>query len=256
MALSWTLDKIGPLALTADDCGLVLDAIAGPDANDTAASDRAFEYDSLSKPGRKFRLAVLENATEGVDDDVRGAFQHALEVLADVATVETVVLPDLPYIPVPITILFAESASAQDEFIEGGRASELTSPEDRYPYARSAVLAKDYLKAMRVRGVIAKEIDGVLGGFDALVAPSSPGVAPRVDQPLREWLELTDDVVGAFGNAAGLPAVSVPNGFSSSGLPTGIQFVGRAYDENAVLAVARTFQSLTDWHRRHPPGLI
>ena len=69
-------------------------------------------------------------------------------------------------------------------------------------------------------------------------------------------MELTDDVVGALGNAAGLPAVSVPNGFSSSGLPTGIQFVGRAYDENAVLAVARTFQSLTDWHRRHPPGLV
>ena len=64
------------------------------------------------------------------------------------------------------------------------------------------------------------------------------------------------DIMGAIGNSLGLPAIAVPNGFSDKGLPTGVQFMGRAYDENVILAVAQTYQSLTAWHLRHPPELV
>ena len=153
------------------------------------------------------------------------------------------------------TILRAEAASALDAFIDGGDASGLTDAGDRYGgYARTAVLAKDYLRALRIRGVMARSADELLSRLDALVAPTRRGVAPGLEEELNNPLSSgTRDLMGAVGNGAGLPSISVPNGFGKNGLPTGIQFMGRAYEENTVLAVARAYQSLTDWHSRHPP---
>jgi len=256
MALCWTLDKLGPLCLTADDCGLVLEAIAGADANDPTATDRPFKYDAdTSKRG--FKLAVLRGVAEGAEDAVRANFEEALEVLGRAATIEEVELPDLPYEAITRTILNAESASAFEDFIESGRASELTAPEDRFgPYARTAVLARDYLKAMRLRGVAAKAVDEAMSPYDAVVAPTRPTAASPIDEEFRSSIRgKARDVMGSVGNSAGLPSVSVPSGFNDRGLPTGIQFMGRAYEENTILAVARAYQSMTDWHRRHPPDL-
>jgi len=137
---------------------------------------------------------------------------------------------------------------------ESGGIAGLTAPEDRHtPYARDAILAKDYVKAMRLRGVMAREIDRVFGGFDALVAPGRINEAPVLGREFRSAISATaKDVMGAVGNGAGLPAVCVPNGFGARGLPTSIQFMGRAWEENTILAAARAYQSLTDWHTRHP----
>ena len=257
MALCWTLDKLGPLGLTADDCGIILEAIAGRDERDPTTTDRPFHYSDSPPAGKKFKLGVLKDVTEGVEDAVRMNFERALATLDEVATVEEVELPDLPYEAITRIILNAESASAFDEFTESGRASGLTAPEDRYgPYARNTVLARDYLKALRVRGKVAKAADEVLSGFDALVAPTRSGVASPLDREFRGAISGTArDVMGAAGNAAGLPAVSVPSGFSDDGLPTAIQFMGRAYAENSVLAVARAYQSITNWHTRHPEDI-
>ena len=255
MALSWTLDKLGPLCLTADDCGLVLEAIAGADPNDPSTTDRPFKYDD--RPRRRFRLAVLKDVTEGVDGEVCDNFERALKVLEQVATIEEIELPDLPYEAITRTILNAESASAFEDFIEGGRASELTAPEDRYgPYARTVVLAKDYLRALRLRGVMLKAVDEAMSPYDAVVAPTRRSVASPIDQEFRRAAPGTaGDIMGAVGNGAGLPSISVPSGFTDSGLPMGIQFMGRAYCENTIMAAARVYQSLTDWHQRHPLDL-
>ena len=259
MPLCWTLDKLGPLCLTADDCGLVLDAIAGPDPDDPSTTDRPYRYDACPGPqGRPFRLGVPRGIAEGAAGAVRANFEQALKTLEQVAVFEEVEFPDYPYEAVIRIILSAESAGAFDEFIESGKAAELTAPEDRYgTYVRTAVLAKDYLRALRLRGVIARKIDDVMSRFDAVVAPTRDAAAPPVDQELGgAFRGRGSDVMGAAGNGAGLPAVSVPSGFTREGLPTGIQFMGRAYEENTVLAVARAYQSLTDWHRRHPSGLM
>lgn len=252
MALSWTLDKLGPLCRTADDCGLVLEAIAGADPRDPTTG-RAFTYRAnLSAP---FRVAVLQDATAHLDPAVRRNFEATLRVLERFASIEEIAFPDRPYEAMTRTILYAELASAFEAFIASGKASELTAPEDRFgPYARTVVLATDYLKAQRLRGIVARDVDATLSPYDALVAPTSRTAATPIDQAFRGATPTTRDVVGAIGNGVGLPAISVPNGFTAAGLPTGVLFMGRAYDENRILAVARAYQARTDWHLRRPPG--
>jgi aspartyl-tRNA(Asn)/glutamyl-tRNA(Gln) amidotransferase subunit A len=201
---------------------------------------------------------VLKDVTAGTDEAVRHNFAQTLQVLAQVASIEEVELPDLPYEEITRTILFAEAASAFEEFIESGQVAQLTAPEDHYgPYVRTAVLAKDYIRALRLRGIIARQMDAILAGFDALVGPARAIPPTPLDQEFRSAAgsSTAKDVMGAIGNCLGLPAIAVPNGFSDKGLPTGVQFMGRAYDENVILAVARTYQGLTAWHLRHPPDL-
>lgn len=254
MALCWTLDKLGPLCLTADDCGLVLEAIAGADPADPTTSDRPWSYDGADVAGRRFRFGVIKNVTTGCEEAVSASFERSLETLRSLGGIEEVELPGLPWEAITRTILHVEAASAFEDFIESGKIAGLTAPEDHYsPYARDAILAKDYVKALRLRGVMAREADRLLSRFDALVGPGRSTVAPGLDQEFRSAIRGgAPDVMGAIGNGAGLPAICVPNGFGARGLPTSLQFMGRAYEENAVLAAARAWQSLTDWHLRHP----
>jgi aspartyl-tRNA(Asn)/glutamyl-tRNA(Gln) amidotransferase subunit A len=108
-----------------------------------------------------------------------------------------------------------------------------------------------------LRGVVAQRIDTLFRqGCDALVGPIRATPATGIDEPFRGVSHgNTADILGALGNGAGLPAISVPNGFMAPGLPTGMQFMGRAYDENTILALARMYQHATDWHLRHPPEM-
>jgi aspartyl-tRNA(Asn)/glutamyl-tRNA(Gln) amidotransferase subunit A len=257
MALCWTLDKLGPLSLTADDCGLVLEAIAGADPQDPTTTTQPYVYE-VDAAVKKFRLGVLKGVADDVEAAVRTNFTRALDVLQEVADIEEVTFPDLPYEEITRTILFAEASSAFEELIDSGRIAELTAPEDHYnPYVRTAILARDYLRALRLRGIMARAIDAILCRYDALVAPSRATTATPIEAEFRSAIRgSAKDIMGAVGNGAGLPAISVPSGFSEQGLPTGVQFMGRAYAENTVLAVARAYQSLTDWHTQHPPGLM
>ena len=253
MVLSWTLDKLGPLCLTADDCGLVLEAIAGADTDDPSTTDMPYRYDIHASVGQRFKLAVLKNVTEGRQEVVVANFERALDTLADVADIEEIEFPDLPYEAATRTILNAESASVFEDFIESGAVAGLTAPECHHPHARLMIPAQDYIRALRIRGKIARVADEAMKGYDALAAPTGTNTAPPIDQDFRGVVAGTArDTMGAVGNSAGLPSISVPSGFSDEGLPTGIQFMGRAYDENRILAVARAYQGLTDWHTRHP----
>jgi len=254
MALCWTLDKLGPLALTADDCGLVLDAIAGPDRHDPTAASRPYHYDASEVVGRRFRFGVIRDVAEPAEPPVREAFESSLDVLRKIGTVEEVTLADLPYEAITRTILLSEAASAFEDMIESGTIAELTAPEDRYQaYARDAILAKDYIKALRLRGRVVREADRVLSRFDALVGPSRSATPPPLDRDFSTSQRPLRDPMGAIGNLAGLPAVAVPNGFTEDGRAMSLQFMGRAWDENTVLAAGRAWQSITDWHLRRPP---
>ena len=255
MALCWTLDKLGPLALTADDCGLVLDAIAGPDPHDPTAARRPFRYTGGEAVGRRFRFGVIRDVAATAEAAVREAFDRSLEILRQIGTVEEVTIADLPYEAITRTILMAEAASAFEDMIESGAIAGLTAPEDRFTaYARDTILAKDYIKALRLRAFVVREADRVLSGLDALLAPGRPAVAPPLDREFRSAARGNlPDVMGAIGNAAGLPAIAVPNGISEAGLPTSLQFMGRAWEENTILAAAQAWQGITDYHLHHPP---
>ena len=255
MALSWSLDKLGPLCLTADDCGLVLEGIAGPDPLDPTTTSRKYRYDGPGITPGRMRLCVPAEAAADCDDDARTNFEAALVALEGVADVTEVALPDYPYEAATFVVQAAEAASALEDFVDEGKASELTDRSGLFgPYAGRAVLATEYLKALRLRGLIAKETDAVLDPYDAMVAPAS-GAAPSVDAAFEKSRRRDSGVappVSAIGVLAGLPAITVPDGFTDEGLPTGIQFLGRAYAENSILAAARLYQSLTTWHERHP----
>jgi aspartyl-tRNA(Asn)/glutamyl-tRNA(Gln) amidotransferase subunit A len=251
MALSWTLDKLGPLCLTADDCGLVLEVIAGPDPNDQSTLNKKWIYQVEE---RDFKLAIIKDILEGKQEEVVRNFKQAIKILEKFCTLEEIDFPNYPYEATTRTILNAEAAAAFEDFTEKGLAEELTAPEDRYgPYARRMILAKDYLRALRLRREICKIAEEKMKDFDAIIAPTSSNTAPPIDKPFprkKPWAH--KDIMGAIGNGAGLPSISVPNGFSREELPTGIQFMGRPYMENIIINIAKTYQEKTTWHLRHP----
>lgn len=256
MALSWTLDKLGPIAQTADDCGIILEAISGPDPSDPTTHPKPWKY-NRQKTKNKFRLGLLHGVAEDANPEVKENFEKALKTLKGVATVEEIELPELPYEAITRTILNAEASSAFEDFVNSGATHQLTAPEDHWgPYARTTMLATDYLRAMRLRGKMVKVATESMKSFDALAAPSSKKPATPIGEEFRKVAPgATKDIMGAIGNGCGLPAVSIPDGFTRAGLPTGIQFMGKPYAENTVLAIARVYQKLTGWHTRHPPLL-
>ena len=253
MALSWTMDKIGPMCRTAADCGQVLNAIAGHDPADPTSSRRPYRY--LKAPERmRFHIGVLAKSDQA-QPEVRANFEASLEVLRQFAIVdEGVELPDLPYYAVAGTIIQAEMASAFEGFLAEGKSLELTAPEDRYGgFAPTMVLAKDYINALRLRRRIGAALDALFEGYDALVSPTLPFVANPLEASFDDYFSgFEGPPIGGAGNAAGTPAVSVPNGLGERGLPSGLRFSGRAWEENRLLALAERFQGETDWHQRAP----
>jgi aspartyl-tRNA(Asn)/glutamyl-tRNA(Gln) amidotransferase subunit A len=251
MALAWTHDKIGPMAHTAHDCGLVLSAIAGPDPDDLSASDRPYRFPPADAPGRPFKLAVLKEAVTGAQPEVKANFEKALEVWKTLGTVEEVELPSLPFGPVASTIIAAEAASAFEEMVASGEVFQLTAPEDRTGgFADQAILATDYIRAQRIRDKLARALDAWFAPFDAVLSVPTGGPAPTAEGPFGDRFRHAS--VGGAGNVCGTPAIVMPTGLTNDGLPTALQLDGRAYSENRLLALAVAFQNATGWHEKHP----
>jgi aspartyl-tRNA(Asn)/glutamyl-tRNA(Gln) amidotransferase subunit A len=241
MALSWSMDKIGPLATSALDCATVLAAIAGPDPDDAAAPN-AGPFAADPRRGG-YRIGVPRGAGEGCDPGVGAAFDRALAKLAGLGTVEPVDLPDLPWDEAAGIVIAAEAASAFEEFVLSGQAADLSAPEDRIGLLDALTIpAVDYLRALRVRRRGARALDALMASYDVLAAPALPRVAPPVDEPIDAWFGDRAFSLGAAGNLCGLPAAAVPIGLAEDGLPAGIELMGRRGEDGTVLAVAAALQ--------------
>ncbi|HXZ27506.1 MAG TPA: amidase [Terriglobales bacterium] len=255
MGLAYSMDKIGPLARSAEDCGLVLAAIAGNDPADLGSlppQDAAFTWPPAGAP--KLRIGRLTNAWQSPAAEVEDAFQAALEVMtAHGAVVEDAALPEGPWEAAAGLTISVEGASAFQDLIESGRVLELADPEGQMGgFVNLQVGAADYERAQRLRGLLQRKMDTLFESFDLLTAPSLPVAASSLEANLDTDLSFADPL-GGIGNFCGLPAASVPCGFTQAGLPIGIQFVGRVLGEDKVLAAARLFQQHSDWHRKRPP---
>jgi aspartyl-tRNA(Asn)/glutamyl-tRNA(Gln) amidotransferase subunit A len=247
----------------------VLGAMAGPDPRDPT-TDGEFHYRErgavVGGAGRRFRIGVVKDATARAEPEVAQSFRRALDVLRTFATLDDdVAFPDFPYVPAVRTIVSAEGAAAFRDLIETGGVRALRDKADRVNgYAMLMTPAVDYLQALRLRTPIRAALDELLSRYDALVAPTRGGTAPSIgydfDQPKDPQPEPPADAPRApalipAGNLAGLPALAVPMGFGRKGLPTSLQFLGRAFSESTLVALADRYQQDTDWHTRRPPAV-
>lgn len=254
MALSFSMDKIGVMGRTADDCALVLAQISGHDPQDPASlSDAAFNYNA-APAAKPLRIGRLTNAWKKVPADIESAVNASVNVLKkNGALIEEAKLPEGPWEAAAGTVISVEGAAAFESLIESGRVAELNDPLGKVAaYVNQQIPASDYVRAVRIRAVLQKKIDELLERFDVIAAASLPVTASPLTANLETDLDFPDPL-GGIGNFCGLPAVSVPCGFDSRKLPVGIQFVGRPLDEQKVIAAARLLQQHTDWHRKRPP---
>ncbi|MEM4782660.1 MAG: amidase [Halalkalicoccus sp.] len=240
MALSWTMDKVGPMGRSVGDCACVLRAIADPDAANTRS-------ETTERDG-EFRVAVPEAAGEDEQAAVRENFEETLETLSSFAAVERVSLPELPFAAMAGTIIDAEAAAAFDDLIESGAIHDLDDEAHQLgAYRASTVLARDYVNANRVRTRAQRELDDLLAEYDALVTPARSSVANPIETPLSEFFgQFGTPPANAAANVTGLPGVTLPNGFGDRGLPTAVEFIGRAGDDALALALASEYERRID----------
>ena len=238
MSLSWSMDKIGPLARSAEDCEIVFSALYGRDLNDPSTSDVPFNH--VSKAPAALKVAYLK---ADIEDDTTAFgvnMKTSLDVFKKMGVDPTPIeLPtDFPY-KVFDVILRAEAGAFFDEFIRLGNVDLLTEQgeQSRANSLRQArfIPAVEYLQANRQRALLIASIHALFKDYDVIIAPSNKG---------RQLL---------ITNLTGHPAISVPNGFDEKGRPTSFTLLGNLYDEGSILALARAFQQATEYDETHPP---
>lgn len=236
MALSWTMDKLGPMCRTVEDCALVFNAIYGPDGLDQTVVDVPFNYNPKIKLSA-LRIGYLQKDFAN-DSTFRATNEAALAKLRELgAQLLPMELPNLPVEAINIT-LSAEAAAAFDELTLSGKDDMLVRQiKNAWPNAfRSArfIPAVEFIQANRARYLLVQEMGKLMNEVDIYVAPSFGG----------NNLLLT--------NLSGHPCVVVPNGFNDKGSPVSLTFVGKLYDEATLLAVAKIYQDATEFHLKHP----
>lgn len=236
MALSWSMDKLGPICRTVEDCALVFNAIYGPDGLDQTVLDLPFNYNPKVKLST-LRIGYLHKDFAH-DSTFRATNEATLAKLRELgAQLIPIELPNLPVAAMSLT-LSAEAAAAFDELTLSGKDDLLVRQiKNAWPNAfRSArfIPAVEYVQANRARYVLVQEMARLMQNIDVYLAPAFEG----------DNLLLT--------NLSGHPCVVMPNGFNAKGSPTSITFVGRLYDEATLLAVAKAYQDATPFHLKHP----
>lgn len=251
MPLAWSMDKLGPMARSADDCAVVLGAIAGRDPRDATTREWRFVRDRR----RAFRVGALESDLGGLPATAR-AFEDALRTLRGAGMrIKRVRLPDHDYGAIARAVLAAEAAAAHEDLIASSRLDELVDEAQRNglrEYARQPAVT--YARALERRAIATRDVRALFREVDALVSPTLVAEAPTLDTDLRTGLRRGGHAV--LGAIAGLPGLSVPMGFGEHGLPLAMQIQGDLFGDATILRIGALFQHETDWHVRRPPGAI
>ncbi|MGY4199009.1 amidase [Bradyrhizobium sp. USDA 4520] len=260
---SWSLDTIGPMARTARDVARMLGCISGFDARDPTSSDEAVpDYEAgLSIRLVGIRVAVQRRFWSTVDDHVADALASFQEALArEGATIEPKDLPDGHLLWDLASVLSdCETATVFGHHLRQ-HGAEITQPNREQLQRGNFIPATRYLEALALRGRYLREFcEQVFADADVLLTPALP-VSPPTIEEMRDRRFAEDfnrsRVVNIYTrpfNYLGLPALTVPCGFTPDGMPVACQLVGRPFDEVTLLAVAHAYQGVTDWHLRLPP---
>jgi aspartyl-tRNA(Asn)/glutamyl-tRNA(Gln) amidotransferase subunit A len=289
VAFASSLDTPGAFALDAEGCALLVEAMVGHDARDSTSIDRPrddYTRHLRAAPGPKplagLRIGLpREYSGEGVDAEVAGAVAAALvELRALGATTVEIGLPRVRHsVPVYYVIAPAEASSNLSRFDGvryGHRAQQYSDLTDMYCRTRAEGFGAEvkrriligtyvlshgyydayYLKAQQVRRLIAQDFAHAFTQCDVIAGPTSPtaafAIGAKADDPVQMYL---NDIFTIAANLTGMPAMSIPCGFTSGSLPVGLQIQGNYFDEARLLNVAHRYQQVTDWHLRLPPGV-
>ena len=258
MALSWTMDKLGPLCRNAADAELVFAAISGHDPLDATSLQlpaRSFARMTSGPEPATLRYATIKGAADKVQPEVRKNYHAALAAVSGGAHMKEITLPDFPYDDMVGVIIAAEGGAAFREIISDGRVRMLSSPEGkRGGYSYFTAAAVDYVDSMRLRAPMRRAYAKIFEDVDVLVAPTFSTVAPPISMTFdKVYPGFSDGPFITACNLVGIPAVAAPSGFGLHGMPTSVMFVGPALGEYTVLRAAQDLQRSTDWHVKHPP---
>ena len=283
IAFASSLDQIGPITKDVTDCALLLNIIAGYDERDSTSVDTPVpDYTrSLQKNIKGLKIGIpKEYFVQGIDKEVEEAVREAIEVLKkEGAQLKEVSLPHTEYGIATYYIIATSEASSNLARYDGVQygirkyaAQVRKSPLlDMYDETRDAGFGAEvkrrimlgtyslssgyydafYLKGLKVRSLIKKDFDAVFKDCDAVVCPTSPTTAFKVGAKASDPLSMyLSDVYTVSANLSGIPAISVPCGFSKAGLPIGLQIMARPFDEERLLRIAYTYEQSTAWHKR------
>lgn len=255
--LAQSLDHVGPMAASAEDCALLLEAMAGPDPADPASAGRAAERYAagLGAGTRGLRIGVIRHFHERdnpASEAMLANLDAALRVFRGLgATVADVALPRLAeWHAVAATILIAEAHAIHAPWLRARYGDYGRLFRERVVLG-ATVPAEAYLAAQRHRRVLQAAMHDALAAHDLLVTVTQPAEAPPLEAPSR-WHVFELGSLAAPFNVTGLPALALPTGFGAGGMPTGMQLAAPAFAEARLLAAGHAFQQATDWHRRRP----
>jgi aspartyl-tRNA(Asn)/glutamyl-tRNA(Gln) amidotransferase subunit A len=281
VAFASSLDQIGPFAHDVAGVATLLEAIAGHDDRDSTSVDRPVPAYSktFEQPLEGLRIGVVQEMLgEGNDSDVEAAIQSAIEVYRGLgAEIIDVSLPHTKYAIATYYLIACSEASSNlaryDGVHYGRRAAEFENMVDMYSASRAEGFGAEvrrrimlgvfalsegysdqyYLKALKVRRLIRNDFDAAFKNVDVLLGPTSPvpafKIGELVDDPLKMYLS---DICTISTNLAGIPAISIPAGFSTDGLPIGLQLQAGPFEEEKLLRASRMFERATDWHTNRP----
>lgn len=254
--LSWTLDHIGPLTRTCEDAAIVLEAIAGYDSNDESSYNETVwnmqAFDKLeSLNGKKIGIP----STYFYDDlapDVEASVKQALHVMeqlgAELIPVEIESMEEL--IGAHRVILLTEAYAFHHHNLE--QQAEGYGPKLRLSFELGQFFpAEAYIQAQRLRTGMRDQFNRIFEKVDVLVTPTTPTVAKKIDQFENENTLMLQSMTST-ANFLGLPALSVPAGFSADGMPVGLQLMGRPYGEGDILSVGHCYEQAVSWHKELP----
>ncbi len=262
---SWSLDHAGPMARTVEDCALVMNAVAGYDPGDPASANVPVpDYTrALTGAVKGLRVGVPQEYFDvPLDPQVERTVRRAIDLLGELgATVTEVSWPMYKQASaIGTTIHRAEAASYYRKLVRT-QGDEIYPPVLLALEAGNFIPAVDYIQAQRARTLFVRQSRELLKDVDILAGPMTPIPAHRIGET---QVKVGDTVMGSTAaliqytrpfNLNGFPAITVPCGFSDSGLPIGLQLAGRPFEEETVLRAAHAYQQATEWHKRRPPLL-
>lgn len=284
VAYASSFDQAGPMAQTAEDCAILLNAMASFDERDSTSLERAKEdyTRDLNQPLKGLKVGLpKEYFGEGMSADVQKTVQTAIDLLkAQGAEMVEVSLPQTELsIPAYYVLASAEAStnlSRYDGVRYGHRAEQFGNLEELYSNTRAEGFGSEvkrrimigtyvlshgyydayYLKAQKLRRLVANDFQTALQQCDIILAPTAPTAAPKLGSDINDPVQMyLSDIYTIAVNLAGLPAMTLPAGFSSQGLPIGVQLIGNYFAEAKLLGVAHQMQLESDWHNKTPAGV-